>query len=86
LIYFIDMSKWFHLNVKIYSHDYVIVSELVKWMKFSKNGHQGEATTSQLGWHLEEPPSYAAKLNENFIKKQKGKQYTRGGTRQKPSK
>jgi len=29
--------------------------------------HQGEATTSQLGWHREEPPSYAANLREkNF--------------------
>jgi len=40
--------------------------------------HQGEATTSQLGWHLAEPPSYAANLRENFIKK-KGKRVQEGG-------
>jgi len=28
--------------------------------------HQGEATTSQLGWHPAEPPSFAAKLKEKF--------------------
>jgi len=33
--------------------------------------------TSQIGWHLKEPPPYAAKLNENFIKK-RGKIYKRG--------
>jgi len=31
--------------------------------------HQGEATTSQLGWHPEEPLSPACQLKENFIKK-----------------
>jgi len=46
--------------------------------------HPGEATTSQLGWHPAEPPSYTADLRENFIKK-RGKS-TRGGTRPKPSK
>jgi len=39
--------------------------------------HQGEATTSQLGWHPVEPPSYAANLRENFIKKGE-KKYKRG--------
>jgi len=51
----------------------------------SKDIHQGKAMTTQLGWHLEELPSYAAKLNEKFIKK-RGKRYTRGETRPKPSK
>jgi len=46
--------------------------------------HQGEATTSQLGWHPVEPPSYTANLREKFIKK-RGKS-TRGGTRPKPPK
>jgi len=46
--------------------------------------HQGEATTSQLGWRPAEPTSYTANLKENFIKK-RGKKYKRG-TRPKPSK
>jgi len=39
--------------------------------------HQGEVTTTQLGWHPAEPPSYTANLRENFIKK-RGKKYKRG--------
>jgi len=39
--------------------------------------HQGEATTSQLGWHPVEPHSYTANLRDNFIKK-RGKKYNRG--------
>jgi len=35
------------------------------------------SSTSQLGWHLEEPPSYDVKVDENFIKKGE-KRYTRG--------
>jgi len=46
--------------------------------------HQGEVTTSQLGWHPAEPTSYVANLKEKFIKK-RGKN-TRGGTRPKSSK
>jgi len=46
--------------------------------------HQGEATTSQLGWHPTEPPSYTVNLGKNFIKK-KGEKITSEGTRPKPS-
>jgi len=28
--------------------------------------HQGEVTTSQLGWHPAEPPSYAANPKRKF--------------------
>jgi len=46
--------------------------------------HQGEVTTSQLGWHPTEPPSYTTNLREKFIKK-RGKN-TRGGLDQNPQK
>jgi len=46
--------------------------------------HQGEAMTSQLGWHPAEPSSYTANLREKFIKK-RGKS-TRGGIDQNPQK
>jgi len=39
--------------------------------------HQGEATTSQLGWHPTEPPSYAANLRKILLKKGE-KEYKRG--------
>jgi hypothetical protein len=47
--------------------------------------HQGEATTSQLGWHPAEPPSYAATLRRNFIKK-RVKILHEGGLGQNPKK
>jgi len=37
--------------------------------------HQGEATTSQLGWHPNELPSYTGKL-KYYLKK--GEKYMRG--------
>jgi len=46
--------------------------------------HQGEATTSQLGWHPAEPPSYTVNLRENFIKK--GEKVQEGGLGQNPQK
>jgi len=39
--------------------------------------HQGEATTSQLGWHPAEPPFYVANLRKKILKKGE-KEYKRG--------
>jgi len=44
--------------------------------------HQGESTTSQLGWHPDELPSYTAKLK--FIKKRG--EIQEGGLGQNPQK
>jgi len=44
-----------------------------------------ETTTFQLGWHPAKPLSYVAKLKHDFIKN-RGKIYTRWGTRPKPLK
>jgi len=46
-----------------------------------KDRHQGEATTSQLGWHPDELPPVLP--ISNFIKKRE--ENTRGGTRPKLS-
>jgi len=46
--------------------------------------HQGEAMTSQLGWHLAKPHSIPP-ISEKILLKKRGKS-TRGGTRPKSSK
>jgi len=43
--------------------------------------HQGEATTSQLGWHPDELPSYTANLK---ILLKKGEKIQEGGLGQNP--
>jgi len=45
--------------------------------------HQGEATTSQLGWHPIEPHPMPPNSGNKFYLKKREKE---GGTRQKPSK